>query len=67
MIVKNLSITTTVMGTFKVNAIIRQAGFVKQDGYGVAKILAIMNGTDSRDKSCSREFYGIIKSIGPLP
>ena len=31
-----------VMGTFKLNAIIRKAGFVKQDGYGVAEILALM-------------------------
>ncbi len=30
------------MGTFKLNAIIRKAGFAKQDGYGVAEIVALM-------------------------
>ena len=30
------------MGTFKLNSIIRKAGFAKQDGYGVAEILALM-------------------------
>ncbi len=37
------SINTTiveVMGTFKLGSIIRKAGFAKQDGYGVAEILA---------------------------
>ena len=31
-----------VMGTFKLNSIIRKAGFAKQDGYGVAEILTLM-------------------------
>ena len=31
-----------VMGTFKLKSIIRKAGFAKQDGYGVAEILALM-------------------------
>ena len=31
-----------VMGTFNLNGIIRKAGFAKQDGYGVAEILALM-------------------------
>ena len=35
-------IIVDVMGTFKLNAIIRKAGFVKQDGYGAAEILALM-------------------------
>ena len=36
------SIIVEVMGTFKLNSIIRKAGFAKQDGYGVAEILALM-------------------------
>ena len=36
------TIIVEVMGTFKLNSIIRKAGFAKQDGYGVAEILALM-------------------------
>ncbi len=32
------AIIVEVMGIFKLNSIIRKAGFAKQDGYGVAEI-----------------------------